>query len=281
MNQRNNVRLLITGGGSYLGQHLIPLAAVGHDTLYTYFQNDPLSSGRREQLDLRDETAVHHLVADFQPHVIIHTAGSNRGADMEAVIRLGARHITQAAQQVNARLIHLSTDVVFRGDAPPYAETAVPTPINAYGRAKADAEAIVQTHPNHVIIRTSLIYGLDMMDHSTAWMAGALRAGQPVTLFNDQIRNPVWVNSLSQACLELAQHTFTGILNVAGCQVMSRADFGLRMLDYWGIQERASLTMGPTNSPAWSLNCELDLRLATAVLRTPLPGIDEVLRIAR
>ncbi len=278
MNPKNKLRLLVTGGGSYLGQHLLPLATAVHDTLYTYFHHDPWHSGRREQVDLRDETAVQHLVAAFQPDVIIHTAGSNRGADMEAVIRLGAQHITQAAQQVNARLIHLSTDVVFRGDAPPYAETAVPNPVNAYGRAKADAETIVQAHANHVIIRTSLIYGLEVMDHSTAWMAGALRTGQPVTLFNDQIRNPVWVHSLSQACLELAQNTFTGVINVAGRQVMSRADFGLRMLDYWGIPERNSLTIGPTNSPTWSLNCELDLRLATAVLHTPLPGVDEVLQ---
>lgn len=281
MSPKNKLRLLITGGGSYLGQHLTPLATAVHDTLYTYFQHDPLNRGQRERLDLRDETAVLRLVTDFHPDVIIHTAGSNRGADMEAVIRLGARHITQAAQQVNARLIHLSTDVVFRGDAPPYMETAVPSPVNAYGRAKADAEAIVQTYPHHVIIRTSLIYGLTLMDHSTAWTAGALRAGQSVTLFNDQIRNPVWVETLSHACLELAQHPFTGILNVAGRQVMSRADFGLKMLDYWDIAERGSLTIGPTDSNNWSLNCELDLRLATAVLRTPLPGVDEVLHARR
>jgi dTDP-4-dehydrorhamnose reductase len=280
MNPKSKLRLLITGGSSYLGQSLVPLATAVHDTRYTYFHHDPLAAGQGERVDLRDGTAVHHLVTTCQPDVIIHTAGSNRGEDMEAVIRLGARHITQAAQAVNARLIHLSTDVVFRGDAPPYAETAVPTPINAYGRAKADAERIVQSHPNHVIVRTSLIYGLESMDHSTAWAAGALRARQPVTLFNDQIRNPVWVETLSSACLELAQHSFTGILHVAGRQVMSRAEFGLKLLDYWGIQERDSLTIGPTNSNTWSLNCELDLRLATAVLQTPLYGVDEVLGMA-
>ncbi|MBX3057738.1 MAG: SDR family oxidoreductase [Anaerolineae bacterium] len=277
MSLKNKLRLLITGGSSYLGQHLTPQATAVYDTLYTYFQHDPLNSGQRERLDLRDETAVLRLITDFRPDVIIHTAGSNRGADMAAVIRLGTRHITQAAQQVNARLIHLSSDVVFRGDAPPYAETAVPSPINAYGRAKTDAEAIVQSYPHHVIIRTSLIYGLDVMDHGTAWMAQALRAGQPVTLFTNQIRNPVWVETLSQACLELVDHPFTGVLHVAGRQVMSRADFGLRLLDYWDIRERDTLFMGPTGAGEWPLNCELDLRLATAVLRTPLPGVDEVL----
>jgi len=278
MTQTTKLRLLITGGSSYLGQRLVPTATAVHDTLYTYFQHDPLASGPGKQLDVRDGTAVRQLVNAIRPQVIIHMAGSNRGEDVEGVIRLGAQHITQAAREIDARLIHLSTDSIFRGDAAPYAETAVPTPINGYGRAKADAEEIVQSCPNHVIMRTSLIYGLDIMDHSTAWMTQALRAGQPVTLFENQIRNPVWVDSLSQACLELVAHPFTGILHVAGRQVMSRADFGLKMLDYWGVQERDTLRIGSADGRQWPLNCELDIGLATAVLKTPLPGVDEVLR---
>lgn len=276
------MRILITGGSSYLGQHLVPLAAANHDVVYTYFSHDPLQLPHREWLDVRDDTAVNQLIKSYRPQVIIHTAGSNRGDDMEAVIRLGTQHITAAATAVNARLIHLSTDSIFRGDAAPYDDTAVPDPVNGYGRAKADAEVIVQTHPNAVIIRTSLIYSLTMMDQSTVWTLKALRAGQPVTLFDNQIRNPVWAETLSQACLELAQNDFTGILNVAGRQAMTRAEFGLKLLRQWGIHETeyASLTIGPSTSGEWSLNCELDLRRATAVLNTPLYGVDEVLQFS-
>ena len=69
---------------------------------------------------------------------------------------------------------------------------------------------------NHVIIRTSLIYGLQLMDRGTAWMVETLRRGRPVTLFTNQRRNPVWVETLCQACLELVTHEYRGILNVAG-----------------------------------------------------------------
>lgn len=274
-------KVLITGGSSYLGRHLVPLARTDFETVYTYFHQDPLQLTLAARLDVRDPTAVSHLFHTVQPDAIIHTVGSNRPNDMSAVIRLGTQHVTQAASDAGARLIHLSTDSIFAGTNPPYDETAVPSPVNEYGRAKADAETIVQQHPNHVIIRTSLIYGLQEMDHGTAWMAAALQAGEPVTLFTNQRRNPVWVETLCRACLELITHDFTGILNVAGRQVMTRADFALKMLDWWHINIRDNLTLSPSPPGKWPLDCELDLRRATAVLSTPLYGVDDVLhRIA-
>ena len=271
------LKILVTGGSGYLGRHLVPLALPGFSVQYTFFEHDPLALPNGRKLDIREETAVTHLIHTFRPNVIIHTAGSNRGADMEAVIVQGTRHVSQAAAEVGARLIHLSTDSIFDGKAPPYGETAVPTPVNAYGRAKARAETIVSQHPNHVIVRTSLIYSLDRMDHGTRWMAAALKAGEPVTLFNNQVRNPVWANALCRACLELAANSYTGVLNVAGRQVLTRADFGLKMLDWWGVASRDTLTIGPSLNEQWPLDCTLDLSRGTAVLQTPMPGVDEVL----
>jgi dTDP-4-dehydrorhamnose reductase len=271
-------RILITGGGSYLGRNLVPLAAQSHLVCYTFFQNDPLGLAFGEQLDVREATAVTQRITQFQPQAIIHTVGSNRGSDMGNVIRQGTQNVVRAAADVGARLIHLSTDSIFDGLNPPYDETAVPSPVNEYGRAKADAEAIVAAHPNHVIIRTSLIYGLQEIDHGTSWMARALMAGEPVQLFDNQIRNPVWVETLSRACLELTNHDFTGILNVAGRQVMSRAEFSLKMLDYWQIESRDTLSIGPSATGRWPLDCRLDLRQGTAVLTTPLLGVDEAMK---
>jgi dTDP-4-dehydrorhamnose reductase len=116
------------------------------------------------------------------------------------------------------------------------------------------------------------------MDHGTAWMVKALRAGQPVQLFNNQVRNPVWRHTLSQVCLELGVNNYTGVLNVAGQQAMTRAEFGLKMLDWWGVQERDSLTIGPSGGE-WPLDCRMDISRATAVLQTPLWGVDEVLKV--
>ncbi|MGD2047880.1 MAG: sugar nucleotide-binding protein, partial [Chloroflexota bacterium] len=170
-------RILITGGSSYLGQHLVPLATRQHEVCYTFYENDPLDLPYGEQLDLRDGPRVMNLTAEFQPDAIIHTAGSNRSSDMSAVISLGAKYVTEAASKTGARLVHMSTDVIFDGRNAPYRETDPPSPIHDYGRAKAAAEAIVSQWNNHVILRTSLIYGLSIMDRSTEWMSETLTEG--------------------------------------------------------------------------------------------------------
>ena len=271
-------RVLITGGSSYLGQHLVPAAIDRYDIRYTIFQNDPLALAVARSLDIRDRAAVLSLVDDYRPAAIIHTAGSNRSPDMEVVIHEGTAHVVEAAGRCQARLIHISTDVVFDGRQGPYAESAPPNPQHAYGRAKAAAEALVSDYDDHVLVRTSLIYGLEIMDRSTAWIAATLHAGQIVTLFDDQWRNPVWAESLCQACLELVEPGFRGILHVAGELAMTRADFGLKLLDWWGIDERDGLRIGPSDD-RWPRDCRLDVSLAKGLLASTLPGVDEVLTL--
>lgn len=273
------MRILLTGSSGYLGKHLAPLAAdVGTALAHTYFSNSPPAHVPGAHfLDVRDEQAVQTLAGAFAPDVIIHAAGSSGRPQMVEVIELGARHITAAAQLCGARLIHLSTDVVFDGQQAPYKEDDPPRPIHDYGSAKTRAEAMVSAHGDHVIVRTSLIYGLQEMDHGTAWVVDALQKGNPVTLFVDQIRNPVWVESLSMACLELAQLDYRGVLHVAGSQTLNRAQFGLRMLDWWGVTQRDTLQFGPGDGARWPADCTLDISRAQALLSTPLPGVDDVL----
>jgi dTDP-4-dehydrorhamnose reductase len=273
------MRLLVTGGSGYLGRHLVPLAASEVEVLaHTYFSQAPAAAPGARYLDVRNESDVMALVVDFEPHVIIHAAGSSGRPTMEEVIEAGARNVSTAASRSGARLIHLSTDVIFGGRDAPYREEDTPDPLHAYGQAKARAERVVRRHADHVIVRTSLIYGLQEMDHGTRWLVGGLRRGRPVTLFTDQMRNPVWVESLSNALLELAGLDYRGVLHVAGSQVLSRAQYGLRMLDWWGVDERATLSLGPGDGARWPADCTLNIGRARRMLHTPLPGVDEVLQ---
>jgi dTDP-4-dehydrorhamnose reductase len=220
-------------------------------------------------------------VDEVQPHAIVHTAALNpgQGDDFHAVNADGSRNVARAAAGVGARLIHVSTDVVFDGQRGNYVEEDPPNPITRYGRSKALAEeAVLASGAAAVVVRTSLIYGWrPTVARAAQWMMDDLRSGKTVRLWTDEVRCPIWVESLAAALVELAESDYVGILHVAGAQPLSRYEFGVRMLRFHGVDPSPIVPMPSSTDKPRSLNCTLDCSRARALLRTPLPGVDEVL----
>jgi dTDP-4-dehydrorhamnose reductase len=161
-----------------------------------------------------------------------------------------------------------------------YVEDDSPTPITPYGRSKALAEEAVHTSgAEAVIVRTSLIYGWrPHVGRHTRWMVDDLKAGRPLRLFTDELRCPIWVENLATAVIELAGMSYTGVLHVAGAQALSRYEFGVRLLRFHGLDPRPVIPASSRESGLHRpLDCTLDCSRAQALLRTPLPGVDEVL----
>ena len=195
----------------------------------------------------------------------------------------GSRYVAEAAVAVGARLIHLSTDIIFDGKQAPYHDDALPSPLNAYGRSKAAAEAAVtEIDPQAAIIRTSLIYGLKEMDRGTAGFVERLNTGERLALFSDVIRQPVWVDSLVETLLKLIDIDFGGPLNVVGSQAMTREEFGRRMLAWWQIDTRGLLASGKAAeiSDTIPLDLRMSIHKAEQLLQMTFPGVDEVLEMS-
>jgi dTDP-4-dehydrorhamnose reductase len=110
---------------------------------------------------VRDAGAVRSTLARLRPDVVIHTAYRQDGPDAHEITVAGAEHVARAARAAGARLVHLSTDVVFDGrKGAPYVEDDPPSPVTRYGRDKAEAEErVLAAHPDALVVRTSLIYG--------------------------------------------------------------------------------------------------------------------------
>jgi dTDP-4-dehydrorhamnose reductase len=290
-------RLLITGGSGYLGRHL-SARAVDAFQVYASYSSNPgqTKAGQPLPLDLTDRDNVHRLVADLQPDAIIHAAAINpgQGSDeaMWQVNTLGSQYIAEAAVAVGARLTHVSTDVVHSGrlqrfsrsvplrSIPPYEDDDPPSPINSYGRSKAEAERVVaQIDPQAAIVRTSLIYGLEEMDRGTEGFIKRLQSGQPLVLFNDVVRQPVWVESLAEVLLRLVEVKYAGLLNVVGRQALTREEFGRRMLAWWGVEAGETVQSGRAADISDTIPLDVRLTVAKAeqLLHMTFPGVDEVL----
>ncbi|MBO1438356.1 SDR family oxidoreductase [Meiothermus sp. CFH 77666] len=277
------MRVFITGGTGYLGSALLRQRPGQPWVLgASYVSGAPALPGVEwVRLDIRDAKAVEATLARFRPAVVIHTAYSKAGPEaLEAITVQGSAHVAQACAKLGARLIHLSTDQVFDGERPPYAESALPNPITPYGRAKLEAERRVQAIlPEATLVRTSLIWGLNPLDVTSQMVleiADGKRAGG---LFVDEYRSFVFVEDLAQALWELVSLNFQGVLHLGGAEVLSRLEFGRLIAPLHGrdparlpAQRRADF---PEPRPA---NCALDSSLARSLLQTRLRGVREVLR---
>jgi dTDP-4-dehydrorhamnose reductase len=177
-----------------------------------------------------------------------------------------------------ARLVHVSSDVIFDGTKTgPYTEDDPPNPITEYGRAKADAEGSVRAaHRGALVVRTSLLYGgREPSRHERlACVAAEGRGG--MAFFEDELRSPVVVGDLAAALLELAARDEEGILHVAGADTVSRYEFALLLARAHGLPgdgiRRSRLAGSGLVRPA---NCALDSSRARALLRTRLRGVVE------
>lgn len=279
---------LITGATGYLGRRVaLRAAARGRVYAATHRRPDEVTAGDAVAFDIGDRTAVFDVVERLAPSVVIHAAAVNPGqGDADTMWRInaeGSRHVAEAARAVGARLVAVSTDIVHDGRNGPYADNVAPTPVNAYGRSKAAGEAaVLDLDPSAVVVRTSLMYGLDEMDRGTAGFVERLGRGESLTLFSDVLRNPVSVDTLAEALVRLTTTDYTGLLNVAGRQVLSRDEFGRKLLAYWGISDEGLIRSGRAADISDSI--PLDIRLssnrAERLLGLAFPGVDDVLAAA-
>ena len=277
-------KILVTGASGYLAHRLLPLAAQYGEVIGVARRRESvLADVQAEVLDITDRNAVDLLVRKIKPDIILHAAASNPGVEesvMDAVNHLGSAYIAEAAKFQRSRLVVVSTESVHNGQQAPYADSAIADPVNNYGQTKALGEqAVMRTYPKAAIVRTSLIYGLELMDRGTRGFVDRLERGEPLVLFNDVIRQPVWVDSLAEAICALAiTHTrISGLLNVVGAQALSRAAFARLMLAHWGIdaEDRISEISG-AGIEGLPMDLTSDCARAQS-LGFAMPGVTEVL----
>ena len=279
-----NKLILITGASGYLANALLPCAAQ-RARVIGLARNIDAIDGEALSIDLADRAAVLDTVLSKKPDAIIHCAAVNPGgsdADMIAVNDVGTKHIAEAASELGCRLVSVSSDTIFNGSEAPYADEAIasPLPDNTYAVTKARGEAHIQAlAPGAAIVRTSLIYGTEKMDRGTAGFSQRLASGDTLTLFTDVIRQPVHDQALASCLCALAlDHTDeSGFIGIAGAEAMSRFDFGVRMLDHWGINYKDQLEESSgIGIPGLPLDVRMTMQRAQA-LGLPTTGVSQVL----
>ncbi|MEU5562025.1 dTDP-4-dehydrorhamnose reductase [Micromonospora musae] len=256
-------RLLVTGAGGMLGRDLQAVLRTRRDLSVT--------ATTRAELDVTDAAAVRAAVDGHD--VVINAAAwtdvdgaETQEAAATAVNGDAVAHLADACAATGARMIQVSTDYVFRGDATePYPEDAVPSPLNAYGRGKLVGElAVRRLLPDAgYVVRTAWLYG----EHGPNFVATMLRlAGERDTLdvVDDQRGQPTWSYALAEQLVALADAAVAGRADpgtyhgTASGETtwygLARAVFSLRGLDPDRIRPTSSEHYRrPAPRPAYSV----------------------------
>ncbi len=245
------MKILITGSNGLLGQKLthlitqdpeVELIATSRGANRTKLKEGYVY----ESLDITNKDEVGELIFGHEPDVVINTAAmTNVDAcedDKEGCDDLNVhavQYLVDACEQVDAHLIHVSTDFIFDGLEGPYREDDEPNPVNYYGESKLKGEQIVSgAKTPWAILRTVLVYGVaDDMSRSNIvlWAKGALEKGQELNIVNDQYRTPTLAEDLAMGCYLCAKKEGRGVFNISGDDFMSIYELVDRVGKFYGI----------------------------------------------
>jgi dTDP-4-dehydrorhamnose reductase len=241
-------KYLITGARGLLGSNIIrvlksiPGISIHGTDLHL---PAPDSSVEFHTGDLLDASFIPGFIKSIKPDVIINTVAlpdvdrCEREPALAGKLNIStALKVAEAARLNGSRLIHISTDQLFKGEKSFSSEDNAPQPINVYARTKLEAEnAVLKTTKNAVVVRTNF-YGCSPAGHARTfgeWLYYSLKDKTPIKLFTDYFYTPIEVTYFVKALLCVAQSEFCGILNVAGKERCSKYDFGIAMAHEFGF----------------------------------------------
>ena len=265
--QGQAVKILVTGAAGQLGRELVDVATgAGHDVF----------AASRAELDVTKPEVVRAVVLREQPAVIVHaaawTAVDACESDREkAMLRNGAatRFVVDAAREVGARVIYISTDYVFDGTKPtPYVEADVPNPQSVYGVSKLAGEQAVDTSID-TVVRISWVCGF----HGANMVKTILRIAaqqDTLTFVDDQVGCPTFADDAAAMITRLATEARPGIWHVTNQGAVSWYEFTREVLRAAGhdparvkpVRTRDLVPARPAPRPANSVLDNAALRTA-------------------
>ncbi|NWG35441.1 MAG: dTDP-4-dehydrorhamnose reductase [Chloroflexi bacterium] len=289
------MRILLLGKNGQLGselQRLLP--PLGQ-----------LTSLARNDLDLRDVSALQSVLRALKPDVILnaaaYTAVDRAESEPDQAFQVNALApgiMAKTARDLGAAFIHYSTDYVFDGrKGAPYIEDDPPAPLNVYGNSKLDGEKrIQQAGGAFLILRTSWVYSLrgnSFVNKVLEWA----HQEETLRIVNDQIGNPTWSRELANITFQLLRQNQAeirdlirerrGIYHLAGNGFVSRYEWARQILIHASRRTGESIPPiepvatdafpAPARRPSFSA---LDCSKFRQTFRLSLPDWSASLRVA-
>jgi len=253
-------KIIVVGANGQLGSCLQELANNEKQIEFVFLTNT--------DLDITDQTAVQTLCGQVKPDVIInaaaYTAVDKAETDEQVAYDVNAKavgYLAEACSATGARLIHVSTDYVFDGNATtPYREDDMPNPQGVYGATKLEGEKLaLQGNANAVVVRTSWVYS--KYGHNfVKTMMRLMKERDTLNVVDDQVGCPTHAIDLAKALLIMAttESFVPGIYHFSNSGPISWYTFAEAIREIGGFTTKVSPISSdqyptPAKRPAWSV----------------------------
>lgn len=225
-------------------------------------RNHEVQAPRSAELDLTQPESVAQITTfdgiDWCINCAAYTAVDKAESEEQAAAELnalGPGYLARACAMKGIKLVHMSTDFVFDGEASePYEEECQPHPLGAYGRTKlAGEEAVQSAWPMALVFRTSWLYG-PIGKCFPKTMIAAWNAGSHLRVVADQIGNPTYTPDLARTIADsIEKDIFPGIYHATGPNSMSWYEFAVKSLEAYrsdrGIER--TIDIDPIRTEDW------------------------------
>ena len=216
------MKILITGSNGMLG----------HD-LCEVFDSHELILTTSKTLDITDQSHVMDFICDIKPDIVINSAaytdvdGCEENKDLAySVNGDGVKNLALACREIDACLVHISTDYVFDGSATePIAEDGQIGPISVYGKSKLRGEeAIQEILDKYFIVRTAWLYGINGKNFPKTMLELAENHSE-ITVVYDEVGTPTYTPDLAYGISELIETDYYGIYHLTNSGKCSWCEF--------------------------------------------------------
>lgn len=253
------MKVFVTGVSGQLGHDVMNELAkrgyegVGSDIAVAYAgvqDGTPVTAMPYVSLDITDAGAVHDTLMKIHPDVIVHCAAwtavdmaedDDKVAKVRAVNAGGTQNIADAAKELDAKMVYISTDYVFNGQGtdPWQPDCKDYQPLNVYGKTKLEGElAVANTLQKYFIVRIAWVFG----KNGKNFIKTMLRVGKThdeVRVVNDQIGTPTYTYDLARLLVDMIvtdKYGYYHATNEGG--YISWADFAREIYKDAGFQTK-------------------------------------------
>lgn len=241
-------------------------------------------------MDISDDNALVRLIKNDNFSIIINACAIVNHQlcedDKKMAYQVNARPssiLTNLAKEMKAYYILISTDGYYAGDKDyKHKESNPVLLLNEYARTKYCGECFTLSNSNNLVVRTNIVGFRGWQNQPTfvEWVISSLRNKAKMILFNDYYTSSISVAQFSKSLMDLIIARPTGIINLAGSQVSTKAEFIRKLakeldFDLTHVEEgtvNATLGLNRPNSLG------LDVFRAEQILGYKLPGLNEVLQ---